>query len=379
MFNARRLFDAPDGGSILCWGKFAYATWKSIQSELDPSIPHLVISPREALPAVLTPKGQNGGVLLGAEHPLPGPGSFDAGARLLSFFSSLRRFESAGLTVFLSGGSSSLAWLPRDARPREQLLRELEGLYKKPWSIQKLNQARTRLCGLKGGGAANWLRRSAPDVYKKTRIIVVSDVAPFGPEVIGSGPFWDRHLRHEVVADNRIWVERLAQKARPIAPILLTRSADLGRWTEWVERIGGEIECSLKTHREGFMIFGGEPSVDLKLPRGAKPGHGGRQSQIALALLLRFHAEILEGRLELLCGSTDGVDGRSRSSGTQLNREVARKFSRLPTTRALRALETLDSGSLLASMSALLPEKPGGVNVQDAVLVRVKKTGPRFP
>lgn len=360
--------------AVLCWGKAAFRTWEAIAPRLPLNAPALVIGPCGALKAAkgMTKPGRrlHPALQIEAEHPLPGPGSFAAGRALLDFFDTLRRLEIRRLEVYLSGGASSLAWIPPAHWSPDRLGGELRRLYAQPLTISELNRKRAKLCVLKGGGSARWLKRLAPRV--RVRVQVLSDVVPFGPEVVGSGPFWDGEVPHTVIADNSVLVQSLVKAAqKKKISVIEARSDQSGDWDAWVRRLVQKAEISLQRHQTGLIVCGGEPQVDLS--RVHSPGRGGRQSQIGAALLVALAGPIQEGRLEILCMSSDGVDGRSGSAGTQAGQAVGIKLMRSKGSlrRLEQSLSRLDTGPVLRDLGALIPESPSGTNVQDVVMIRI--------
>jgi glycerate-2-kinase len=315
---------------------------------------------------------------IAAEHPIPGPGSFEAGHALLEFFDGLRRLGSRRLTIFLSGGASSLIWLaPRNSKTgrrltHSEIVQKLETLYRQGLDIHELNRQRSKLCQLKAGGAAEWLHRLAPKTQAK--VCMLSDVEPFGPEVVGSGPFWDGKTPHRVLASNTTLVQALRRGARARGiRVLHSSSGMLGSSEGWLKEIVKRLEPALCKNQKGLFIFGGEPSVRLSRPKalGAK---GGRQTHLALLLAESLRPWILDGRLEILAMSTDGQDGRSGSAGAWLEAEKFASFLKKTTPSRIRqALRNYDSARLLGALHALVSQNKDAPrsNVQDILMIRV--------
>lgn len=367
------LIDAVPSGALLCWGKAAARTWTALAGARDVRAPALVIAPL-ALgtgPDASVPERvcSSGVRWVFAEHPLPGPGSFEAGRLLLDFFDSLRRFKTSQLTVYLSGGASSLAWVPPSRQNEQQLLRKLGKLYRAPLSIEQLNVRRSRLCALKGGGSARWLKRLAPCV-RRLDVKVISDVAPYPLSVVGSGPFWDGETRHVLLADNSTVVRAVAWEARrrgvgPVTTILKKTAC----WQEWVLCAEKWTETMLKSGGCGLLVVGGEPYVDLSKHR---PGRGGRQTHIAAALAVSLWKQIVQGRVEILCMSTDGVDGQSGAAGACLCQNSVQALASPSVFKDMaRAVDHFDSATVLERIGALVPSCPSGTNVQDVMMIRV--------
>lgn len=352
-----RLPAVTEGDAAIFWGKgAALAFRRRLEKRPDPGLV-LVLSPELApfrLPSSVR--------WVRGEHPIPGKGSLAAAAELLEFFDALGRTGTRTLDVHLSGGASSLAWLPPAGLALDALREKLEGLYRLPLTISELNFRRAHLCALKAGGAARWLRRLAPRV--RVRVQVLSDVCPFGPSVVGSGPFWDGRVRHRVWGDNRIWVREFAAEAESRGiPVLSKRSCGLETVESWARRQAREARQALRRGSSGLILAGGEPRIGV--PQGTL-GQGGRMTHLGLLLFRALEAHVLEGRLEIFCASSDGSDGNSGSAGVVITRATVR---RLRASAVERALESFESARALRP--GLLSRESTGVNVQDLVVVRV--------
>jgi hydroxypyruvate reductase len=389
----------PGDAAVLCWGKAALDTAKELarlsraaharrSKRRARKLPALVIAPAAAKPSGLGDPRREWRVIQG-EHPLPGRGSFGAGCELLAFFDELGRQGVRRLEVHLSGGASSLAWVPARGLTAREIRARLEALYRAPLPIARLNAERARLCALKGGGAAKLLRERSP--LTRARVHVTSDVLPYGLGVVGSGPFWDGRTRHLRVMDGERWLRAMARIARARGVRVLGCEPGIVESVErWAERVEREIVGIRKrelTHASGIRLWGGEPLVDLKpglkLGRAPRLGRdvqarrterkrrGGRLTHLAALLLRRWADRIARGEIEILCQSSDGSDGASRSSAAYLTAPVARQALRQP-ARLDRSIRELDTASLLEKWGALLPSRHTGTNVQDAVILYFK-------
>ena len=324
--------------AILYWGKAAQASFQARP-------------PKSGLPYYVVQ----------GEHPLPGERSFQAGAEILDFFDALKRMKIPKLRVFLSGGASSMAWLKPASTSEKKLHMILSQAYLSSVTIQQLNQLRSQYCELKSGGAARWLNKIAPDV--RVHVDVISDVLPFGPGVVGSGPFWDGKTTHRVVMDNGRWMKIIKNLAQAEGvPVFNFSYGNFGDVQDWLKKISLQIKENLK--KRGLLIFGGEPRLDLL----KKHGRGGRQSHLAALLLKQWWNEIEDGKTEILCASSDGVDGTSRGAGAILTNRMAEVCSKAQLDQAIRGYRT---GAYFEQKKMLLPTQRTGTNVQDVVLVQL--------
>lgn len=350
--------------AILCWGKATHRFRAALKPRIGAQTPFLSISPIEK------PRGDLAWVT--GEHPLPGRGSFEAGARLLEFFDSLRPAGVRTLHVFLSGGASSLAWLKPSRLPEAELRAKLEDLYREPIDIAELNRRRSALCLLKNGGAGKWLKNLAP--RSSCKVWLISDVAPYGPEVVGSGPFAGAGP-HVTLADNATWIDciRSVIEGARDESVLSARASCLEDWKSWRKDLVAEARAALSRGRRGWILRGGEPMMQVR--HSTLDGRGGRMTHLAAALALDLERELERGDLEILCVASDGVDGTSGAAGAHLDRAVG---ARLPRARARtrKALAEFDSASALSDLGALISVGErgaySGTNVQDAVLIRVR-------
>jgi glycerate-2-kinase len=256
-----------------------------------------------------------------------------------------------------------------------ELLKQLDSLYRAGLDIEKLNARRSRLCQLKAGGAARWLSRLSPRV--RTQVYVLSDVAPFGPQVVGSGPFWDGKVPHRVLADNSTWMNAITSQARKSGmPILHSSSGHLGSWQSWVHSAIQELQPTLRENRSGVFIFGGEPSVRLPARNASSrvSPKGGRQSHIALSLLQKLYPWILQGRIEVLAMSSDGSDGNSGAAGVYMDSVRFRKaLAKVSEKQIATALRTYQSARFFDRLGGLVQAESRSPqsNVQDALIIRV--------
>jgi glycerate 2-kinase len=318
--------------AILCWGKAADDFYRVIAHGGRA----FVISPKNS------------------DHPIPGKKSFQAGQNLVRFFDDLDRHSVKNLAVYLSGGASSLAWIPEQGISRSEVILRLKTLYRKPLSIRDLNRERAKLCQLKSGGAAFLAGAIAPDL--KIQVFAVSDVSPFGPEILGGAPFFSRNIPHILLADNTTLREAVNKKIK---------AKDLGFIEGSMNHVFTQIRKTVRLGKTGAFIIGCEPSLLVPL----KHGKGGRQTHLACLLLKEFQHAIQTGKLEILCMSSDGSDGTSGGSGAMLTANIAD----VTENEIDRGLQAFDSARVLKSIGALVPILKTATNVQDVIVIRILK------
>jgi glycerate 2-kinase len=315
--------------AILCWGKAAEDFRR--------------LFPQEKLILVISPEN--------SDHPIPGKRSFQSGQKLVRFFRDLHSVNK--LDVYLSGGASSLAWIPVAGISRTEVVRRLTILYRKSLDIRALNKKRAKLCELKSGGAARMAKAMHPRL--KIRVFTVSDVSPFGAETLGGAPFFSRGISHRLLADNQTLRKALARKLD---------GKDLGFIPGSMKEVFSQIQKTVQKKKSQTMIFGCEPGLKIS----SRHGKGGRQTHLACLFMEKFSAEIRLGMLEILCMSSDGVDGTSGGSGAFLSQKTVAQKSAI--TDALRLFNT---ARLLKSIDALVPSFKSATNVQDIVVIRKLK------
>jgi len=324
-------------------------------------------------------------------HPIPDQRSLDAGCTLLKFIKDSHL--EAQLLFLISGGSSSLV----EVLPAGISLAELEKL--NSWllgsglNINEMNQCRTMLSCIKGGGLLSYLNG------RKASALYLSDVPNDDVSVIGSGLLASSSENIEVdLPDSLQTLCKNAEKSTAIGlsnhspsecalkqSIILVNnktareSAKLAAQLELnclqdaiqitvidklltgdVFELAQMIVSHLKKTAPGLYIYGGEPSV--KLP--TNPGQGGRCQSLALAV-----ATAIENMDDMvfLAGGTDGSDGPGEVAGALVDSETLQRLNKKGFD-AIKYLQSADAGSCLAASDDLLFTGPSGSNVMDLVL-----------
>lgn len=329
---------------------------------------------------VIHPDDQSAGSLPGgidviaAEHPLPGEGSFRAGARVLEFLAGLP--PDRPLLVLLSGGGSSLMESPRQGVTTTDLLRVHEWLLGSGLDIVSINRVRQAVSAVKGGALA---RQSATD---DIRVYCLADVPPGKLSALASGPFlppiegplpslpdWISVLTgrvspepvssvsHRLLADAATLRETVGELAR-------SEGIDCRVRDEWLEGdaadVGRRLAEAILDGPPGLQVWSGETTVTLP----ALPGQGGRCQQLALAAAERFAGR--DDVLLLACGS-DGLDGPEGDAGGVVDGGTLDRGEQGDLMVA-DALDWADAGRFLANAGDLVTVGSTGTNLNDLVI-----------
>ncbi|HVL48534.1 MAG TPA: DUF4147 domain-containing protein [Candidatus Thermoplasmatota archaeon] len=330
---------------------------------------------------------------LAGEHPVPGPGSLEAGEALLALAAAADAEDL--FVLLLSGGASALAEAPRV--PLSDLRATTRLLLASGAPIDVVNTVRRRLSRLKGGGLAEAAGRGT------VATLAISDVVGDDPAAIGSGPTVPdpsppgaaraaleargllaklpasvaRVLADEppppraaprggfrLVASNATAVDAaraaLAARGWRVAPALALagEARDAGR---------AFAARALAERGPVALVAGGETTVSLGLDAGV----GGRNQETALAMV-----EGLAGRrVVALVAGTDGVDGPTHAAGafadgTSLERARAAGLD-VPAALARHA-----STHVFATLDDLFVTGPTGTNVADLAIALSREDGP---
>jgi hydroxypyruvate reductase len=286
-----------------------------------------------AVPAGYRQPRMNAEVVIGG-HPDYNDASFAAGARLLGFVE-----KHHDLTCIISGGGSACVEVPAEGFTREELVRENARLIASGKPIGEINAARRKMSAIKGGKLARRVRgRCVTLVYSDVSTGALGDVAS-GPTIPGSD---EVHL----IADNSTLV-RAAAALMPHAQVI-------------ERQIEGDVDDAAKFLTEQLrnhatVVAGGEPTV---VKRG--DGKGGRCLELAIRIAL--HAHDLRG--EILCGSSDGVDGNSGVAGVAI-----RLPARVDRAAAERELARSNSLAVAEAIGEPIMIAPAGNNLRDLYLL----------
>ncbi len=322
-----------------------------------------------------------------SDHPVPDADTLRAGERLLAYLSE-RTGGDAGFLFLLSGGASSLVEVLPRGLGLADLRRLTEALLASGLDIAEMNRVRRALSGVKGGRLAAHLGR------RPTLSLLISDVPGDDPGVIGSGLLTPVRERVEpgdypdVVRELLGCVElvpvpeqaefdsieshivaclddakaacrdealRLGYADASVSPRFIAGDVE-----EVAERLFREIGALSDVASGGMRIWGGEPTV--KLP--AKPGRGGRNQQLALAVAMKIKGE---PDVYFLSVGTDGTDGPTADAGALVDGATVERGEQRGFDAGDR-LRRADAGTFLEASGDLVTTGPTGTNVMDLMI-----------
>ena len=282
-------------------------------------------------------------------HPIPDERSLEAGGALLERARSMP--AGSRLLLLVSGGASALAEALPDGMTLDDLKRMTEEMIATGKTIGEINARRKQASLIKDGKLID----AFPGA--EVRVYAISDVEGDAIGTIGSG-IGDPHrapqrARARIVASNSIARERAARRAQELG--LEVRLNDETLYGDVFE-LAGKIGESLRDADSGVYIRGGEPTIVLP----AKPGRGGRNQSLALAL-----AETIAGRddISILVAGTDGTDGPTDAAGGLVTGDT---WDAADDPRD--ALERADAGPCLERAGSLFTTGPTNTNVMDLVI-----------
>jgi hydroxypyruvate reductase len=345
--------------------------------------------------------------MLAAEHPVPGPGSLEAGRALHGLAKSLEAGDR--LLALISGGSSALVTYPPPGVSLGDVSVTTVLLLRAGTPIGELNCVRKHLDRLKGG------RLAALCHPARTHALVVSDVVGDRLDVIASGLMtadstsyddalsvlrnrgvWDDvpapvrdhleagargevpeapgplhpHLDRttvEVIGNNELAAAAAAREAEARGFVSAVRSTTVeGEARE----VGVRLSRLARRLRDGeddlrppaCLVMGGETTVTV---RGA--GMGGPNLEVALGA-----AAGLAGMPDMLVMSvgTDGRDGPTDAAGAWVDGSTVERARKAGLDPA-HSLTENDAYTFFGALDDLIVTGPTGTNVMDLMLVLV--------
>ncbi len=349
-----------------------------------------------------------------ADHPLASERNLVAAEAVRGFVSRLGPGDR--LMVLLSGGGSAQITLPMEGVGLREIVGVSAALMRSGATIRELNCVRKHLERLKGGRLGVLSRA-------RTEVLVLSDVPGDPLDVISSGPFapdpttyqdaaeivrgvacppgvlgvldagvagrieetpkpGDERLarvRHEVIANNAVVVEAVAEASRGLGfEVVAERTLVEGGARDVGAELGGMIQHARGDRAESggtgrtparqgrrgasAVVWGGETTVRV----GDARGEGGPSQELALAAAV----EIAGGRAMVVAFSTDGVDGPTDAAGAVVDGESV-ACMRGAGVDVDRALGEHDSHAAHEASGGLIRTGPTGTNLNHVAALLV--------
>ena len=354
--------ELPDQVCVVALGKAADSMAQGAVSVLGEKIVSgLVVTKHAHLSEAL--RNDTRFTCLESGHPVPDQASLLAGSTLKKY---VQAVSSDQLLIFLvSGGTSALVEELNEELSLIDLKHETDKLLASGAPIGEMNVHRRTLSQIKGGKLAKHVQCSVLQ-------LLISDVPGDKPADIGSGllvpdattgmhealPVWSRIDTH-IIASSAIAQAAVASMAFQKGLAVQQPSGSLhGNMPDVIERISGVL-CA-ENAAKGVYIWGGEPTIMLP----AKPGRGGRNQHLALALAPIISMQ--KNTSILVCG-TDGTDGPTEDAGALVS-ETTHESACHSHLDIEAYLKDADAGSCLDLLGALITTGPTGTNVMDLAI-----------
>ena len=284
-----------------------------------------------------------------SSHPVPDDTSIIAGKKLLEFVQRCEKKDN--LILLLSGGASSLAEVPVQGYSLQDIQQKTNFLLKSGATIQEINVVRSNVSEIKGGKLFTHFHGNS------WTTLAISDVQGDDIQVIGSGigaadEPTDR-FKYSVVASNAA-ARKAAEKSVYSHGGMIVQNQEILYGD--VFRLAKIISDKIHSLPKGVSILGGEPTV--KLPE--KPGRGGRNQSLALALAIEISGE---KNIAILVAGTDGNDGPTLDAGGIITGQTVKNLN-----KSREALRKADAGTYLAANESLFTTGQTGTNVMDLLI-----------
>jgi hydroxypyruvate reductase len=339
-----------------------------------------------------------------AGHPVPDPGSLDAGARALALATGLGPGDH--LLALVSGGGSALMCAPAPGVSLAEKQALTRSLLHCGAAISEINCVRKHLSRVKGG-------RLALAAFPATvQTLAISDIPGDDPQLIASGPtlpdpttladaraVLDRHrlapppsvLRalsepgneslkpdHPLASDLQVEIVARAADALAAAGLLGDRTGHhvtmLGDRLEGeARRLGAEHAGLARAHPPGdrprLWLSGGETTVTVT----HRDGRGGPNLEYLLGLAIALDGA--EGIYALAC-DTDGQDGTEPVAGAVVTPSTLTRARQLGLD-ARTLLERNDSHAFFSALEDLIVTGPTHTNVNDFRAILIEASAAR--
>ncbi|MEN8128984.1 MAG: DUF4147 domain-containing protein [Pseudomonadota bacterium] len=320
---------------------------------------------------------------LQADHPILGAGSLRAGSALIDFL--LESSPSTRFLFLISGGASSLVEVLPEGMGLDRLQSLNDELLSSGLNITEVNRIRKLVSRIKGGRLLDYL------AGREVKALMISDVPENNPAVIGSGMLVSDSDEPclaqfpEPIRKLLNGVDLSPTTQRYLSPLISTsiiatledaKQAAAGKalalgypvkvHAEFLDgdAVEAAAQLALQLHRAvpGIHIWGGETTVTLPV----KPGRGGRNQHLSLALALAMSLGKRSDTTVLAAG-TDGTDGPTEDAGGLIDGGTIER-GQAGGLHAEECLAAADAGRFLQASSDLVTTGPTGTNVMDLVI-----------
>lgn len=334
---------------LIVVGKAALPMAQAIAQLLGDKIHQAVVIAPTGSPAVELPASWK---IIPAAHPLPDEGSLAAGSQVRQLLTNCT--PNTVVLACISGGATALLVNPIPGISLTDLRHQYQELLASGADITAMNQVRSSLDQLKGGGLV--------ELAQPAQVIglILSDVVGDAIGTIGSGLTNHPAAQNILVGNNQQACTAAAAylNVQGYQPRIVTTALQ-GE----AQQIGQEIATEIVKEPPGaVLIYGGETTVNL--PPDCT-GRGGRNQELVLAAAIALHN--LGQTAWIASMGTDGIDGQSEAAGAIAHEQTVAQAR----TQGLNVADYLarhDSYNFFQPLDALLVTGATGTNVADIVI-----------
>ena len=364
--------DVKSWGYVLAIGKAASSMMLGAREFLAADGSALVITKYDHADARI--KQDSRIQIIEAGHPIPDGNSLLAGERVKALIESIPK--QGELLILVSGGASALVEGVVAGMDLEKLRRLSGKLLAEGFSIDQINIMRIGISTIKGGKLMRRFGGRRIQVYGLSDIpgddadLIGSGIAAIQPPAVAPFEIPDEIRALMCVPSNQPESVNFSYQCTLVGSNLIARQAaveaaqGLGlRVVESEEILSGDVldmanvlAERIKNGPSGVYIWGGEPTVILP----AKPGYGGRNQSLGVALALR----LVESKVEFsgVVAGSDGTDGPTHGAGALIHNNMSLDGAR-------QALDNADAGTWLTERGGLFVTGPTGTNVMDLSII----------
>ncbi len=299
--------------------------------------------------------------LIPGDHPLPTQRSVDAATLLNEHARSIPSDHQA--LALLSGGASAMVCSPAANVTVDQIISTTQSMLRDGRSIDEINEQRSSLETLKGGGLARVL-----DHVVQVRALVLSDVIGDRLSIIASGPLVDQtppSIPHTIIANNATALDALIAGLTHEQIEVIQVNRDM---TASASSCGRSLASQVMSNAADTqpphpvaVSMGGEPTVDT----GSSCGTGGPMLELAIACALELCD--VDFRWTIFAFASDGIDGPTDTAGAIIDSDRLRQNTKKSDLKA--SLDQHDTLIMCDTLGASIRTGSTGTNVNDVAVV----------